>query len=741
MTTEKIEQLIASMSLEEKSRILWQPMNRVYDANGVLTYNNVDITETPEEIYGSGSTLNLFGVDKIKNVQKEHIKNNPHGIPMIFMGDIIHGFATIFPLPLAQSCSFNPELVKEACKVVADESTASGVDVTYFPMVDLVRDPRWGRVMESAGEDPYLASLYCAAMVKGFQGDDLTTSGMAACVKHFAGYGGAEGGRDYNSVELSERTLRQYYLPAYKAGVDAGAKMMMTSYNTIGGIPSTCNKHLFRDILRDEWGFKGTVITDLYATASMSQHGISNVPETLAEAIIKTGIDIEMGSFNYRTLPQLVREGKVDEELVDNAVRNVLNLVNDLGLFENPHRFADESRAKELYYCDKHLAVAKRLSIESCVLLENQDGILPLNERSGKVAFIGPFVDFDKLDGNWSLVNTLKEERDKKITEQTLRQELEKRFGKEKFVFAGGCSHLGREQQREAERFGYCDEENRERGIQEAVELAKAVDTVVLTLGELPSMSGEARCRSNIRVPDVQLELLNRIYEVNSNIVVLLYNGRPLDLREVKEKAKAILDVWYLGSQMNQAIVDLLFGIAAPSGRLSMSFPHSVGQIPVYYNHLPTDHNMPPYDSSYIDDCPRTALYPFGYGLTYTSFRYSKPTLSKNTFNKNERITVCVEVTNTGAVDGYEVVQLYIRDRFATVSRPVKELKGFKKVLIKAGETVTVSFDIGEDMLRYYNINMDYVSDPGEFHVFVGKDSSVTEYAVFYLEDEYSKNG
>ncbi len=734
MTREQIEQLIETMTLEEKSRILWQPMNRVYDSNGVLTYNEVDITETPEEIYGSSSTLNLFGVEKVINVQKEHIRNNPHHIPMIFMGDIIHGFATILPLPLAQSCSFNPELIKEACSVVAAESTASGVDVTYFPMVDLVRDPRWGRVMESAGEDPYLASLYCEAMVKGFQGDDLTKSGMAACVKHFAGYGGAEGGRDYNSVELSERTLRQYYLPAYKAGIDAGAKMIMTSYNTIGGVPSTCNRHLFRDILREEWGFRGTVITDLYATASLSQHGISNVPEELAEAIIKTGIDIEMGSFNYSTLPKLVREGKVDKALVDDAVRNVLHLVNDLGLFENPHRFADDKRAKELYYCDEHLAVAKKLATESCVLLENEDNILPLTSDSGKVAFIGPFVHFGELDGNWSLVNILKEERDKKIKERTLRQELEKRFGEKQFAFADGCSHLGREQQREAERFGYCDEKNREKMIQEAVALAQKMDTVVLTLGELPTMSGEARCRSNIRVPDVQLELLNRVYEVNKNIVVLLYNGRPLDLREIKEKAKAILDVWFLGTQMNQAIVDLLFGVESPSGRLSMSFPYSVGQIPVYYNHLPTDHNIPPYDSSYIDDCPRTALYPFGYGLTYTSFSYATPYLNKESFKKGETITVSVDVTNTGYVDSYEVVQLYIRDRFATVSRPVKELKGFKKVFIKAGETITITFDIDERMLRYYNIDMDYVSDPGEFHLFVGRDSSVLDYTVFYLE-------
>lgn len=722
MTEKELKHLLEDMTLEEKLGELWQPMNRTFDENGVLTGNDVKMNNSRRDVELCGSTLNLFGFDKLKQLQDEHIKHHPHRIPMMFMGDIIHGFATVFPQPLAASCSFDTELEEKCYAAIAKEASVAGINVTYFPMMDLVRDPRWGRVMESAGEDPYLASRFCAAIVKGLQGDGIDKKyTMAACIKHFAGYGGAEGGRDYNSVEISERGLRQYYLPGYKGGIDAGAKMVMTSYNTVGGVPSTCNKWLLRDVLRGEWGFDGVVITDLFAMSSMySGHRVGETERDAAEMSVKAGIDIEMGGKMYKNLAESVRLGTIDEKLIDDAVWRCLKLKNDMGLFENPYRCLNEEESKSIFKCGEHLALALKMAEESCVLLKNNDNILPLNPDGGTTAFIGPFTEHTGMLSTWDLSSGGTEKGN------TLRNEIMRRYPGGKFEFAIGCTALGREQSREAGYFGNIDEDNREKTISEAVEIARKSDRVVLTLGELVEQSGEAASRSDIRIPDVQLELYRRVREVNSNVAVIVYTGRPLDLSAIGD-AKAIMVVWHLGTTENSAITNLLFGKAIPSGKLTMSFPRSVGQIPVYYNHLPTDHRTEPYWSEYRDNCSSEPLYPFGYGLSYTEFEYGSPEISNSVMKKGETVIVSAVVTNKGQYDAYETVQLYLRDVRATVSRPAVELKGFKRVFIKSSEQETVSFEIDEESLKYYNINMDYVADPGEFIAYISPNSCIKE--------------
>ncbi len=728
MREEQLRKLFDSMSVEEKSYELLQVMGKCLDKDVINTYvgsENLKKTYSDEELMMAGSTLNVVNVKNIYKLQKEHVENHPKHIPMLFMGDIVIGFSTILPIGLAQGASFNPELVQQAARNVAKESAVSGVNITFSPMMDLVRDPRWGRVMESAGEDPYLNSLMCAAMVKGYQGDGIENEGtIGACIKHFAGYGAAEGGRDYDNCEISENSLRNYYLPGYKGGVDAGAKMIMTSYNTIGGVPTSTNRWLLTDILRDEWGFDGCVITDLYSATETMTHGACATREEVAEKLFAAGVDIEMGSKSCLLLKKLVEEGKVSMETVDRAAWNVLKLKNDFGLFENPYRFMDLEKAQEICYCDEHRAVAKELGIQSSVLLKNDAEILPITEKSGKVAFMGYYFDHGDVCGNWVVT-------DRKLNDKSLHQFLEEKAPSGDFVFAGGCPMLGRENPAEVKRYGYADEENRERMIAEAVEIAKAADTVVLAMGEISRQSGEDHSRGNITVPDVQMEMFRRICEVNENIVVVLYAGRPLVITELAEKAKAILNVWFLGSEANDAISDMLLGIAAPSGHVSMSFPYSVAQIPIYYNKLRGGKAAEPH----YDDVPLQPLYPFGHGLTYTSFRYGEVWLENNTMRRGETLKVSVDVTNVGERDGYEVAQLYLRDRYADISRPMKELKGFKKVMIPAGETVTVTFDIDESMLKYYNSRMHYACDNGEFWVYIGKDSAVSEYKVFNLID------
>ncbi len=734
MKQQDLEKLLSKMSLHEKLCQMWQVQQFAFDKDGVMT-GGADKGQNYnlENVKLVGSTLNLYGLERIRRVQEDHLANDPNHIPMLFMADVIHGLSTIFPVPLAYSCSFDTDLVEKAYRVVGTESAAVGMHISFFPMMDLSRDPRWGRVVEGCGEDPYLDAQMCRAIVKGFQGEGLDKKDtIGACVKHFAAYGGAEGGRDYNTVNVGERTLRQFYLPGYKGGIDAGAAMVMTSYNVVDGVPSNCNKWLVREVLKGEWGFEGVVITDLFATASMSSHGIGIAHDEdngqyRGKVSLEAGIDIDMGSDLILKVESLIEKGEMDEALVDEACMRILKLKNALGLFENPYTMASQEECDRILGCEAHMSIARKLSQESCVLLKNEDEILPLTEKSGKVAFIGPAVNTDKVNSTWTLFAT--------SNANTLRKEIEKRYPDRPFFFAQGCSFLGREQVRESERFGLCDEQTREQTISEAVELAKTVDTVVLTLGEAYVQSGESRSRSNIRIPDVQLELYRRVRAVNENVVVLVYNGRPLDLSEIQD-AKAILDVWFLGSQMQEAIVDLIFGQVSPSGKITMSFPSNVNQIPVYYNHLRTDHRQPYCWSEYIDDSTSQPLYPFGYGLTYSALTYSDTKVDKEYFGPTETVTATVDITNEGKYDVTEVVQMYIIDSLATISRPVKELKGFQRVEIPAGKTVTVSFEITEPMLRYYNIDMEYVSDAGRFGVKIAPHSgfSENEYTFFHLK-------
>ena len=720
MTEKELHKLFDSLSIEEKLGEVWQIQNKVFDENGVVTGDVGKMVYSDELISTAGSTINVYGNEKLRIIQENHIKNHPHHIPLMFMADIIHGYSTIFPEPLAFSCSFNPELIKDAYKVVAKESYASGQHITFYPMMDLVRDPRWGRVVESGGEDPYLASKICAAIVEGLQGDGLDKPyTIGSCVKHFAGYGAAEGGRDYNTCDVSERNLRNYYLKGYKGGIDAGAAMVMTSFNVLDGVPSTVNKWLFRDLLKGEWGFDGVVITDIWTIGSMEKHRIGsdgpNDSRYRAEKTFEAGIDISMVAETFE-LKQSIEEGRLDPKIIDEACWRVLKLKNDLGLFENPYRGMDEDTDKILC-CDEHLKIAKELALQSCVLLKNDNKALPLNPNE-KIAFIGPMIDTDEVNGSWVL--------DKKGTNVTLHGAIDVQYPNNSFIYAKGCSVLGREDARLVEKLGHCDEETREQTISEAVEIAKNCDTVVLTLGEIARMFGESHSRANIKIPEVQLELFRRVREVAKKVIVLLYNGRPLDLTDI-QSADAILDVWYLGTTMSETITDLIFGKESPCGRLTMSFPKNVGHIPVYYNALPTDHpknKLTGFNTNYDDEGPAEPRYHFGYGLTYSTIEYGKTTFDKTHFGPHDTVIASAEITNTGDRDVTEVVQLYIRDYRATISLPEKELKGFKRVYIKAGETIKVDFEIREDMLRYYNIDMEYASDAGRFDVLIAPDSS-----------------
>lgn len=729
MKESQLRELMSKMSTSDKIVELLQLSPDYYAEDGVNTGPAISIGIGEEGAYNTNSVLNVFGIDRVNKIKLEHVEKNKHHIPMMFMADILHGVGTVFPVPLATGCSFDTELVKRCYSDIAKESSAMGMDVTYAPMVDLVRDPRWGRVVESTGEDTYLNSEMCAAMVKGLQGDGVENEGtMCACVKHYAAYGAPEGGRDYNTVDISERSLRQDYLPSYKAGVDAGTEMIMTSFNTVAGVPSTGNKYVTRGILRDEWGYDGTVITDWGSSASMLMHGVAKDHREAAKLSIEAGVDIEMCSPCYiRHLEDLINDGEVDVKLLDEAVWRVLKLKNKLGLFENPLRFGNQENLDKYFRCEKHLADEKELACASSVMLKN-DGMLPLDEKKcGKIAFIGPYINERDYIGPW--VPSVARE----VFNETF-EEFASKKGKD-YLFAEGSRFLGREQQFEADFHQYDTmEESREEKMLQAVETAKNADTVVMMIGEYYMQSGEARGRSDIRLPDVQLELLRRVYEVNQNIAVILYNGRPLDLREVLPYTHALIDVWFPGSMGNEAVYEMLYGITEPSGRLDMTFPYSVGQIPTYYNHMNTDHPYEPngrYSSRYLD-IQTEPMFAFGEGMGYTKFEYSD-------FECDEKLTAdgsikaSVTLKNVGERAGKEVVQLYIRDLHASVARPLKELKGFKKIYLEAGESKKIEFEITPEMLKIWDINMQYVAEPGLFRVFIGHDSNVAQYKTFEL--------
>lgn len=729
MEQEKLTALLKEMSLEEKINQMLQVSGMFYEEEGVITGPANTAGYTEDEIRQAGSMLGSVGAKKLKKIQNNYMDNQPHHIPLIFMADIINGFRTIFPIPLAQGCSFHPELVKEGAAVAAKESAAAGLHLTFSPMVDLVRDARWGRVMESTGEDPYLNRCFAWAMVEGYQGKEgLKEKGkIAACVKHFAGYGAPTAGRDYNTVELSERTLRDDYLPAYREAVDAGAAMVMTSFNTLDRVPSSGNRKLMREILRDEMGFDGVVISDWAAIEEMCKHGVAGDKKEAAQMAVEAGVDIDMMTNCYcKNLEQLVKEGTVSESLIDEAVLRILKLKNELGLFENPYKDADESEEKALLLCPEHRKAARKMAAETFVLLKN-DGILPLSTED-KTAFIGPHVSNREIYGAWSMFGRPEETVS---VEDGVRNK-----GIGKVFFAQGCEMP--KDFKNSEDLRMLPEEG-EKLLQEAVALAKEADKVVLVLGEHRMWSGEAASRGEITLPDSQMELFRSIYAVNKKIAVVLFSGRPLDIREISEKAAAVLAVWMPGTEGGNAIADVLFGDVNPSGKLSMSVPYSVGQVPVFYGQFRTGR---PYtegsDESYVSrylDIPNKPLYPFGFGLSYTEFTISPVRLGAEKMGRGDQLTVSVTVQNTGTVRGQEVVQMYLEDVCGSVARPVRELKGFRKICLEPGEATEVQFKISEEMLRFHDINMNDVSEAGEFKVYVGNSSETENEASFELID------
>ncbi|MCD7807924.1 MAG: beta-glucosidase BglX [Erysipelotrichaceae bacterium] len=732
MEQTKLVELFNSLTLDEKIGQLVQLSGNFFESNDVIPTGPVSKVGIDEnKVYQSGSILNTSGAKQLKDIQDRYLEKSDKKIPMLFMADIINGFKTVFPISLGLGCSFDPEMVKKTAQIAAKEAAVSGIHVTFSPMVDLVRDARWGRVMESNGEDVYLNCLYAKAMVEGYQGDNDPSSSIASCVKHFAAYGAPVAGREYNTVELSERTLRDQYLPSYKAAVDAGCKLVMTSFNTINGIPVTGNKEILRDLLRDEWEFNGVVISDHSAIKELIPHGVVEDSKAAAKLAIEAGCDIDMMTSTYsNNLKELVESGQLDKKFIDEACMRVLELKNDLGLFENPYRGADEEAEKKYIMCDEFRQFARETVSKTCVLLKN-NSILPLNKNQ-KLLVVGPYANNNNLSGSWS-INV---DPEKVIT---VYDGLKKQGNH--VSHTNGSPLL--DEDSKLDTFGYGktvknDNEDAQTLLEEAMNQAQDADVIIVTLGEHPHQSGEGGARGDITLPKVQIELLKSLRTLNKPIVSLIFSGRPLALKEVDENSDAILQCWFPGTEGGDGIADIIFGKVNPSARLSMSFPYSVGQCPISYNEFSTGRpaktstHSKRFTSRYTD-MPNDPYYCFGYGLSYSNFTYSNIQLSDNTLTLNNKITARVTVTNDSEIEGTETVQLYIRDLVGSVVRPVKELKGIQKVLLKPHESKEVSFDISEDMLRFIRRDMKFDSEDGQFVAFIGHDSSTENQQQFVL--------
>ena len=725
MKEQDLRSLMASMSLEEKIGQMVQVSGGFMEEGAVITGPAADVGLTKEDCSLAGSILGVAGSKRLRNIQDRYMERHPHHIPLLMMSDVIHGFRTIFPIPLALGASFDTELVEEAMSAAAKEASASGLHVSFSPMTDLVRDPRWGRVMESYGESPWLNSRMAEAYVHGYQGrdNDLSKEGrISACDKHFVGYGAPVGGREYNHSEISEHTLREYYLPAKIASVKAGSACVMPAFQSLNGEPCTASERIIRDLLRDELGFEGVTISDWAAVGELVNHGVAENNREAAKLAIKAGIDIDLMSVCYtRELKGLMESGEVEERLIDEAVWRILLLKNRLGLFEDPYHGACEDKESTLILCPEHRELAKKAVSESLILLKNEDNILPIGKNE-KTVFIGPYVESTDTCGSWAI---FQEQSDT----VSLKAGVEKEGFGENAVFCRGCEVLedqvmlgfGRQ-----EVFGV--RPDRDDLIKEALEAAKKADKVVLALGEHTLQSGEASSRSDISLPKHQLELLRRISEVNSNTVVVLYMGRPLVLTELNKYAKAVIAAFLPGTMGGEGIADVLYGLSSPGGRVPMSFPQSEGQIPVYHNEFSTgrpykkDGAEQKFVSRYLD-IPNEPLYPFGYGLGYGKAEYSAVRLSGDKMKKGETLTASVFVKNTGDMDISEKVQLYIHDEKASTVRPVRELKGIKPLRLKPGECREASFEITEDMLKIIDKNMELRAEPGSFTLYIGPDS------------------
>lgn len=706
---QKVNALLKKMTIEEKIGQLNQYSND-NSITGPITINPNKQTEIKNGLVGS--MLNVTGVESTRNYQKLAMQSRLK-IPMLFGQDVIHGYKTTFPLPLAEAASWDLEAIELAARVAATEAAASGIHWTFAPMVDIGRDPRWGRVMEGAGEDTYLASKIAYARVKGFQGNKLgDLNSVMACVKHFAAYGAAVGGRDYNSVDMSERMLWETYLPPFKAALDAGAATFMNSFNDLNGIPATGNVHLQRDILKGKWNFQGFVVSDWGSIGEMVAHGYSKDLNAAALSAITAGSDMDMESVAYKNnLAQLVKEGKVSIGLVDDAVKRILRKKFELGLFDDPYRYSDEKRAEKALNNPENRKAALEVAQKSIVLLKNENQTLPLSKNLKTIAFIGPMVkEYKENMGFWS-VELPNVDYNKWIVSQW--DGLQNKVGKNtKLLYAKGCEVEG----------------DSKDGFAEAVATAKQADVVILSIGEKRDMSGEAKSRSDIHLPGVQEDLVKAIQATGKPVVVLINAGRPLVFNWTADNVPAIVYTWWLGTEAGNAIANVLFGDYNPSGKLPMTFPREVGQIPIYYNHFSTgrpakDENQNNYVSAYID-LKNSPKFAFGHGLSYTKFDYSGLKLSSTKMKNNETIKVSFQLSNVGKAAGDEVVQLYLKDKFGSVVRPVLELRDFQKVKLNAGESKTIEFTIDKEKLSFYNDKLEWTAEPGDFEVMIGASSA-----------------
>ena len=671
---------------------------------------------------GMGGVFNLKGVEKIRELQKIAVEQSRLGIPLLVGMDVIHGYETIFPIPFAMSCSWDMQAVEEAARIAAKEASADGINWFFSPMVDICVDARWGRISEGNGEDPYLGSQIARAMIRGYQGDYSSRENVMACLKHFALYGAVESGLDYNTVDMSRLRMFNQYFPPYKAAVEEGTGSIMSSFNIVDGVPATANRWLLDDVLRKLWKFDGFVATDYGSIGEMIPHGVGGDLKRASAMALNAGTDMDMCSMGFiGTLEQSVKDGTVSEETINTACRRVLEAKYKLGLFKDPYKYCDPKRRKTDIFTAENRAAARRIAAETFVLLKNRDNLLPL-KKQGKVALIGPLADTRaNMAGTWCVAYT-------PDRYSTLKEGFERALaGKAELLYAQGCNLMADSLRQRAAEFGKTIARGDDSKLKaEALEVARRADVIVCAMGESADMSGECASRTDLRLPDVQRELLAELVKLGKPVVMLNFAGRPTVLTWEQDNVDAILNVWFGGSEAADAICDVLFGDVAPAGRLTMTMPRATGQVPIYYNHLNTGRPVPAgtkdfrkYATNWLDNV-NDPLYPFGYGLTYTTFAYGKPSVT----GSGRAFKASVTVTNTGSRDAYEVVQLYVRDPVASIARPVKELKGFSRVLLKAGESKQVTFDLTEKDLSYYDAEGRMVFEPGQFDVMIGHDSS-----------------
>ena len=718
-----IDALMKKMTLEEKIGQLNLP-----GSGDIVTgqAGNSDIAKKIKE--GKvGGLFNIKSVAKIRDVQKVAVEQSRLKIPLIFGMDVIHGYETVFPIPLGLSCTWDMQAIERSARIAAQEASADGICWTYSPMVDIARDPRWGRIAEGNGEDAYLGSQIAKAMVRGYQGNDLSKNNtIMACTKHYALYGAAEAGRDYNTVDMSHQRMYNDYFPPFKAAVEAGAGSFMASFNEIDGVPATANKWLLTDVLRKQWGFKGFVVTDYTGINEMIDHGIGDLQTASARALM-AGIDMDMvGEGILTTTTKSLKEGKVTLQRIDEACRKILEAKYKLGLFDDPYKYCDENRAKTEIFTAANRKEARNIAAQSFVLLKNQGNLLPL-KKSGTIALIGPLADNKQnMPGTWSVAANFE-------NATSLLTGLKEVAGINVKILTARGSNLDYDSLFEDRggMFGkslHRDSRPASVMVQEAVDIANQADVIVMAVGESAEMTGESSSRSNIEIPAAQKALINALLKTGKPVVLVVFTGRPLTLQWEQDNVPAILNVWFGGSEAGYAIADVLFGDSNPSGKLTTTFPQNVGQIPLYYNHKNTGRPLPEgqwfqkFRSNYLD-VSNDPVYPFGFGLSYTQFSYGDIKLSNNTLKGNQTLKASVDVSNTGSRDGKEVVQLYIRDKVGSTTRPVKELKGFQKIELKAGETKTISFNITPEDLKFYNYDLKYDWEPGEFVIMIGGNS------------------